>query len=128
MKNLLKYLLFGIVALAFYGSADKVQSCVEEFSAIEMQVDETSVQDFALSSNEADLSVPRQVSSVSMVRLQKGSSRKQVNNWRQGYEYLKSGKTVNPHTQLVVQRKSLICHSSLVEPACNLSRLCRFII
>ena len=76
MKNLLRYLLFGIVALAFYGSADKVQSCVEEFSAIEMQVDETSVQDFALSSNEADLSVPRQVSSVSMVCLQKGSSRK----------------------------------------------------
>ena len=128
MKNLLKYLLFGIVALAFYGSADKVQSCVEEFSAIEMQVDETSVQGFALSSNEADLSVPRQVSSVSMVRLQKGSSRKQVNNHRQGYEYLKSGKTVNPETQFIVQRKSLICHSSLMEPACNLSRLCRFII
>ena len=128
MRNLLKYLLFGIVALAFWGSADKVQSCEKEFSAIEMLMEETSVQTATLSSNEADFCVPRPVSSVSMVRLQKGSSRSQVNNGRTGYIYLKSGKLINPETQFVVQRKSLIGHSFLMEPAHNLSRLCRFII
>ena len=131
MKSLLKYILLGLVALLFVNSAKEFFSSAEEVSAadcVEMQA-EYSVQSFNLFSNHPDVCASLQISSVgSMFRLQNSSARKQVNNSRQGYEYLKSGKIVNLDTWLTVQRKSLICNSSLVEPACILSMFCRFII
>ena len=126
MKNLLKYLLLSVIALAFYNCARGAYPCSQEevSESLPIEIIET---DTYISSPDYALSVPRQVSFGSSVRLQ-SSSRRQDSSHRQNTECIKSGKVVNSSIRYVFLKQSLLSHSSLTEPSNTLTRLCRFII
>ena len=81
----------------------------------------------SITSPKTDICIPRQVSTVTVPRLQSNSNRHETSH-RQNHEVVKSGKTINSILKYVVQKKSLIIHSSLMEPANKLVSLCRLII
>ena len=125
MKKLLKYILFCIVALAFYNGA-RTGSYTEDISLADIQNEITTIDCF-VSSPQTDICIPRQVSIFTSVRLQT-SSRRPDNFQPQNFDCVKSGKIVNAGIRYFVQRKSILAHSTLVEPSHTLIRLCRFII
>lgn len=126
MKNLLKYLLLSIIALAFYDSARGAYPCGQETVSANLPI-EIIEADTYISSPDYALSVPRQVSFANSARLQ-SSSRRQDSTQRQNTECVKSGKVINSGIRFVALRQSLFSHSSLTEPSHTLTRLCRFII
>lgn len=127
MKNFLKYILAGILALVIHDSAREVYSSEEYHSLSESQIAFILDQEVFLSSPETDLCPPRQVSSISVPRVQ-NSVRRNDNSGRQNFEFIKSGKTVSAGTKYLIQNKLLFQHSPFLEPGHKLSSLCRFII
>ena len=127
MKKLLKYLLLSMVALVFHMSAGDAFSIHEDINSCPAARECSAALNISISSPTADICIPRQVSTVSVPRLQSNSSRHETSH-RQNFEVVKSGKTINSSLCYVVQKRSLIIHSSHMEPANKLVRLCKFII
>ena len=127
MKNLLKYLLLSIVALAFHLGAKADLFAQEDVQEYDYASAYTTSLDVSITSPKTDICIPRQVSTVTVPRLQSNSNRHESSH-RQNHEVVKSGKTINSILRYVVQKKSLITHSTLMEPANKLVSLCRLII
>ena len=127
MKNLLKYLLLSIVALAFHLGAKGDLFAHEEVQDYDYASTYTTSLNVSITTPKTDICIPRQVSTVTVPRLQSNSNRHETGQ-RQNYEVVKSGKTINTCLRYCVQKKSLIIHSSLMEPANKLVSLCRLII
>lgn len=127
MKNLLKYLLLSLVAMAFYMGDKSDLFAHEDVQEYDYASAYTTSLNVSITSPETDICIPRQVSTVTVPRLQSNSNRHDTSR-RQNHEVVKSGKTINSILRYVVQKKSLIIHSSLMEPANKLVSLCRLII
>ena len=125
MKNLLKYLLLSLVALAFHMGAKGDMFAHEDIQDYASAY--TASLNVSITAPTTDICIPRQVSTVSVPRLQSNSNRHETSH-RQNCEVVKSGKTINATLRYVVQKQSLIIHSSLMEPANKLASLCRLII
>ena len=127
MKNLLKYLLLSLVVLAFHIGAKDGLSAHEDIQDYDCASAYTASLNVSITAPTADICIPRQVSTVSVPRLQSNSNRHETSH-RQNHEVVKSGKTINSILKYVVQKQSLILHSTLMEPANKLVSLCRLII
>lgn len=125
MRNILKYLFLAIVA-AVLGHAD-----FSVISDIDATVEESSIQsalyETSISASDSELCLPRQVSFTNTIRLQSTARRTNCAQ-RNNLEFTKSGKIINAGQQYFIQRKSIIVHSSLIEPAHRLLYLGRLII
>ena len=127
MKSLLKYLFLSLVALAFHMGAKSDLFAHEDVQEYDYASAYTTSLNVSITSPKTDICIPRQVSTVTVPRLQSNSNRNETSH-RQNHEVVKSGKTINSILRYVVQKKSLIIHSSLMEPANKLVSLCRLII
>ena len=127
MKNLLKYLLLSLVALAFHMGAKDDMFAHEDIQDYDYASTCTASLNVGRTAPTTDICIPRQVSTVTVPRLQSNSNRHETSH-RQNCEVVKSGKTINAALRYVVQKQSLIIHSSLMEPANKLASLCRLII
>ncbi len=127
MKILLKYLLLSIFALAFHMGAKADFFAYEDVQDCGFPSTYSTSLNVSITTPKTDIYIPRQVSTVTVPRLQSNSSRHETYH-RQNHEVVKSGKTINSILRYVVQRQSLIIHSSLMERANKLASLCRLII
>ena len=126
MKRWLKYLLPLMVAVAFWNCKDNVLSTVpEETFATQAICD--AVCDNIISTSESELCLPRQVSYTSSSRVQT-TARRKTGYSRDNVEFTKSGKIINAGLRYFIQTKSILIHSSLVEPAHKLLYLGKLII
>lgn len=127
MKKLLKYLIPLILATAFWNCADaKNELPVSEEAAACMRIDETSRQS-DISETQHEFCLPRQVSFGNTQRVQNAPRRTTGLN-RNNLEFAKSGKVINAGLRFFIQQKSIIVHSSLIEPSYRLLCLGRLII
>lgn len=126
MKKLLKYLLFFLAAAVLWGEADKEMSSVtaEDVADIVM---EKAISGTDISKSDHEFSLPRQTSFANSQRAQ-SSVRRTNSVHRNNTEFAKSGKVVNAGLRYVTQTKSIILHSSLIEPAHKLIYLGKLII
>lgn len=126
MKKLLKYLLFFLAAAVLWGEADKEMSSVtaEDVADIVM---EKAISGTDISQSDHEFSLPRQTSFANSQRAQ-SSVRRTNSVHRNNTEFAKSGKVVNAGLRYVTQTKSIILHSSLIEPALKLIYLGKLII
>lgn len=126
MKKLLKYLLFFLAAAVLWGEADKDMSSVtaEDVADIVM---EKAISGTDISQSDHEFSLPRQTSFANSQRAQ-SSVRRTNSVHRNNTEFAKSGKVVNAGLRYVTQTKSIILHSSLIEPAHKLIYLGKLII
>ena len=124
--KLLKYLLFFLAAAVLWGEADKEMSSVtaEDVADIVM---EKAISSMDLSQSDHQFSLPRQTSFANSQRAQ-SSVRRTNSVHRNNTEFAKSGKVVNAGLRYVTQTKSIIIHSSLIEPAHKLIYLGKLII
>ena len=127
MKNLLKYLLLTLVALAFHIGAKVDLFAHEDVQEYDYASAYTTSLNVSITSPKTDICLPRQVSTVTVPRLQSNSNRHETSH-RQNHEVVKSGKAINSILRYAVQKKSLIIHSSLMEPVNKLVSLRRLII
>ena len=126
MKNLLKYILISILALLFYdGGKDELSSSQPEYLS-ELQVENVLEHDSFQSSPRTAVCPPRQVSSLSVPRVQ-ASSRYDTSG-RYNTEFVKFGKTISSGANYIAQNKILIQYSPSMDPGHKLVSLCRFII
>ena len=126
MKKLLKYLLFFLAAAVLWGAADKEMSSVTAEDVADMVL-EKAISSTDLSQSDYQFSLPRQTSFANSQRAQ--SSVRRINSvHRNNTEFAKSGKVVNAGLRYVTQTKSIILHSSLIEPAHKLIYLGKLII
>jgi hypothetical protein len=127
MKKLLKYLLFFLATVALWGTAGRdVSSSVTAEDVADMLLAETSSH-ADLSPVDHSFSLPRQTSFANSQRAQSSVRRTNIVH-RSNTEFAKSGKVVNAGLRYVTQTKSIILHSSLVEPAHKLIYLGKLII
>lgn len=126
MKGLFKYLIIIFVAAAFSNDASRPVFVSSDMDFFGYDLESTACS-ASLSATDSDICLPRQVSSMNSVRLQK-SARRTGNVLRYTLEFVKSGKTLNAGIQDFVQRNSINSYSSLTEPAHRLSRLGKLII
>lgn len=127
MKKLLKYLLPLIVAAAFWNQADtRHEFSVSEEAAVCMHIDQTS-RHSDISEYQHEFCLPRQVSFGSTQRVQNAPRRTTGFN-RNNLEFAKSGKVINAGLRFFIQQKSIIVHSSLLEPSFRLLYLGKLII
>ena len=127
MKKLLKYLLPMIIAAAFWNSADaKNESPVSEEAAAGMFIGEIT-DNSGISETQHEFCLPRQVSFGNTQRVQNAPRRTTGLN-RNNLEFAKSGKVINAGLRFFEQQKSIIFHSSLIEPSFRLLCLGRLII
>lgn len=126
MKKLLKYLLFFLAAAVLWSEADKEMSSVtaEDVADIVM---EKAISGTDISQSDHEFSLPRQTSFANSQRAQ-SSVRRTNSVHRNNTEFAKSGKVVNAGLRYVTQTKSIILHSSLIEPAHKLIYLGKLII
>lgn len=126
MKRMIKYLILFIVAAAFAEARDcaDVSSVNEPFDI--SSVDSAEVSTY-LSVADYDFSLPRQVSSAGMARVQ-GNTRRNDTVQRQNFEFVRAGKTVNPSIRYLVQKTSLNTFSSLTDPSFKLDYQGKLII
>lgn len=126
MKKLLKYLLFFLAAAVLWGEADKEMSSVTAEDVADMVL-EKAISSMDLSQSDHEFSLPRQTSFANSQRAQ-SSVRRTNSVHRNNTEFAKSGKVVNAGLRYVTQTKSIILHSSLIEPAHKLIYLGKLII
>ena len=126
MKKLLKYLLFFLAAAVLWGEADKEMSSVTAEDVADM-VMEKAISGTDISQSDHEFSLPRQTSFANSQRAQ-SSVRRTNSVHRNNTEFAKSGKVVNAGLRYVTQTKSIIIHSSLIEPAHKLIYLGKLII
>ena len=126
MKKQLKYLLFFLAAAVLWGAADKEMSSVTAEDVADMVL-EKAISSMDLSQSDHQFSLPRQTSFANSQRAQ-SSVRRTNSVHRNNTEFAKSGKVVNAGLRYVTQTKSIILHSSLIEPAHKLIYLGKLII
>lgn len=126
MKRLLKYLLPLMVAVVFWNCKDNQLSAVPEEVSASQSICEA-VCDNIISSSESELCLPRQISYANQSRGQT-VARRTASCGRTSIEFAKSGKIFNAGLRYFIQRKSIIIHSSLIEPSVKLLCLGRLII
>lgn len=126
MKKLLKYLLFFLAAAVLWGAADKEMSSVTAEDVADMVL-EKAISSMDLSQSDHEFSLPRQTSFANSQRAQSSVRRTNCVH-RNNTEFAKSGKVVNAGLRYVTQTKSIILHSSLIEPAHKLIYLGKLII
>ena len=126
MKKQLKYLLFFLAAAVLWGAADKEMSSVTAEDVADMVL-EKAISSTDLSQSDHQFSLPRQTSFTNSQRAQ-SSVRRTNSVHRNNTEFAKSGKVVNAGLRYVTQTKSIILHSSLIEPAHKLIYLGKLII
>ena len=126
MKKLLKHLLFFLAAAVLWGAADKEMSSVTAEDVADMVL-EKAISSMDLSQSDHQFSLPRQTSFANSQRAQ-SSVRRTNSVHRNNTEFAKSGKVVNAGLRYVTQTKSIILHSSLIEPAHKLIYLGKLII
>ena len=126
MKKQLKYLLFFLAAAVLWGAADKEMSSVTAEDVADMVL-EKAISSTDLSQSDHQFSLPRQTSFANSQRAQ-SSVRRTNSVHRNNTEFAKSGKVVNAGLRYVTQTKSIIIHSSLIEPAHKLIYLGKLII
>lgn len=127
MKNLLKYLILGIVALAFHHGVQGDSYADEKNSCLDIQHDFSAAGITSISTPESDFCIPRQVSSVNAPRLQNNCRRHETSH-RQNVVFMKAGKTINAGVRYIVQKQSILAHSSFIKPSNRLLYLGRLII
>ena len=126
MKKLLKYILISILALVFYDDA-KDDSSYREYNLIsELHIEHFLEQETFVSSPRTDICPPRQVSTLSVPRVQ-SSSRHDSSN-RHNSEFVKFGKSISSGYNYISHNTTLIQYSPFIDPGHKLIRLCRFII
>ena len=126
MKRILKYLLPVVLAVVFWNCTDTPASSVPEEGLADFQLVEMSCHS-SLSATESEFCPPRQVSFANSQRVQSAPRRTAGAN-RTNLEFTKSGKVINACLRYVIQRKSIIVHSSLIEPSHRLLYLGKLII
>ena len=126
MKKLLKYLLFFLAAAVLWGEADKEMSSVTAEDVADIVMDKA-ISGTDISQSDHEFSLPRQTSFANSQRAQ-SSVRRTNSVHRNNTEFAKSGKVVNAGLRYVTQTKSIIIHSSLIEPAHKLIYLGKLII
>ena len=126
IKKLLKYLIFFLAAAVLWGAADKEMSSVTAEDVADMVL-EKAISSTDLSQSDYQFSLPRQTSFANSQRAQ-SSVRRTNSVHRNNTEFAKSGKVVNAGLRYVTQTKSIILHSSLIEPAHKLIYLGKLII
>ncbi len=123
--NLLKYLIPVILAAALWNGSD-ICADVTEDHAPESCV-HASVSQISISSPEAELCLPRQVTFANTVRLAGGPGRT-IGVHRNSLEFAKSGKVVNAGVRYITQVNTIFKHSAGIEPSHRLHSLGRLII
>ena len=126
MKRWLKYLLPLMVVVIFWNCKDNLTPKVPDVVAESHSICEA-ICDTVISTSESELCLPRQISYANQSQVQT-SARRTAGNSRINVEFAKSGKVVNSGIRYFIQRKSIIIHSSLVEPANKLLYLGKLII
>ena len=126
MRRWLKYMRPLVVAGAFWNGKDNLLSTVpEEIIATQTICD--AVCDNVISTSESELCLPRQASYASQTRVQT-TARRTAGCCRVNVEFAKSGKVINAGLRYFIQTKSILIHSSLVEPVHKLLYLGKLII
>ena len=126
MRKRLKYLLLMMVAFAFWNCNDNPLSTVSEEDFATQSLCE-SVHDNIISSSESELCPARQISYAGPSRTQT-SARRTAGYARVNVEFAKSGKLINSGLRYFIQTKSILLHSTLIEPAYKLLYLGKLII
>ncbi|MBR2162241.1 MAG: hypothetical protein IJ954_00005 [Bacteroidales bacterium] len=126
MRNLLKYVLVFIVTAVFWGRAEGHGSAISA-NAETGFFSHLILSQQSISSPDTECCVPRQVSSASTTNIQSSARRTSYPN-RSNIEFAKSGKIINADIRFFIQRKSIITHSTLIEPAHRLLYLGKLII
>lgn len=126
MKNLLKYLLFFLVAATFVNCTDKSVSSVSDETEAGMSLIE-SLNHTNISASDSELCIPRQEQIVNSQRIQ-STTRRTNHVHRSSAVFAKSGKVMNAGLRYFVQQKSIIIHSTLMEPTHRLLSLGKLII
>ena len=128
MKNLLKYLVPIIMAIAFIDGLCPLDSTslngdMEDFSS---EV-ESLYYGNCISSSKPDISLTRQISATNGLRLQTTCKRSNISP-KNSSEFVKEGKTVNSCIRYSSQEKSIITCASYIKPSVRLVTLCKLII
>ena len=126
MKKWLTYLLPLMVVTLFWNCKDNRTSTSPDKPALVNTISET-VCDNVIYASESELCLPRQISYASPSRIQ-SSTRRTTGHNRVNFEFTKSGKLINAGLRYFIQTKSILIHSSLIEPAHKLLYLGRLII
>ena len=126
MRNILKYLLLFIVTAVFWDRADAVTSSADKDADIVFPAD-VSVYHTKISVSDSELSPPHHVSITNSVQVQ-STARRTNGIHRNKIEFIKCGKTFNSSQRYFIQKKTIITHSSLIEPAQKLLYLGKLII
>ena len=126
MKNLLKYLLFFLVAATFVNCTDKYVSSVSDETEAGMSLSE-SLYHTNISASDSELCIPRQEQIVNSQRIQ-STTRRTNHVHRNSVVFAKSGKVINAELRYFIQQKSIIIHSTLMEPTHRLLSLGKLII
>lgn len=126
MKTLLKYLFPLVLALAFLSFAENRGSLASEEPAAASVLNEASCH-ANISASDSQLCLPRQITYANTQTVQ-GTARRTNSVNRNNIEFMKSGKILNAGLIYFIQRKSIIIHSSLIEPANKLLYLGQLII
>lgn len=126
MKKMLRYLLPVIMAAVFWNCADKSVSSVQEVAPADLSVMASACQT-GISSTDMEFCLPSQVSFANSQRVQ-SAPRRTASTHRNGLEFAKSGKVFNACLKYSVQRRSIIVHSSMIEPSHRLLSLGKLII
>lgn len=126
MKKLLKYLFPLVLALTFWSCAENSRSLISEDPVTPTALNDASRQ-ANISASDSQLCLPRQVTYANTQTVQ-GTARRTNSVNRNNIEFMKSGKVLNAGLIYFIQRKSIIIHSSLIEPANRLLYLGHLII
>lgn len=126
MKRVLKYLLPVIAVLVFWNCMDAPVSAVTAEVHSAASFEDTAFHTY-ISESESELCLPRQVSFANSQRVQT-AVRRTAGAGRNNIEFTRSGKIINADVRYFVQRKSILIHSSLIEPAHRLLYLGKLII
>lgn len=126
MKRILKYLIPLIVAVACFET-----DCWSDISSYDKVTQDYSLEAAKYSSyiseTDSDICLPRQVSPANTISVQHCAKRP-LSLQRQNVEFVKSGKVIKPDIRYFQQLSSISTHSSLTDPAHNLTRLGKLII
>ncbi len=126
MMRLLKYLFLAVVTVLFWSCADCPVSTVSEEGLMAMSFSEKEY-NANISVPDSQLCLPRQVTYSNVHRVQ-NSTRRTNGTHRNNFEFIKSGKEINADLIYLIQRKSIIIHSSLIRPSNRLLYLGQLII
>lgn len=127
MKNLLKNLVFIIIAVAFINGFDKANSVIvlnsypqDINTEIKAYYSDYSVSDF-------EIYLPRRVSSTYVIRVQNISKMSNIAH-RHNFEFIKSGKVFNLGICNLIYKKFQIIHSTFTNPIHRLISIGKLII